>query len=167
MSFEQLLIELGKAHGVKAALSIVLAWLVGHLLPIAGFLAVGVVLVMSDWITGISAALQQKEKITSRGLLRTIRKIIFYCLAIVLVLIVETTFFGSKWIVSMVATYIALVELYSNLENISKITGTNVLAIVREAINGQLKKVNLKTKVPAPSDQLTDLEEEPSQNHSS
>lgn len=164
MNFEQLILELTKAHGVKAAASLVLGWLGNQLLPIAGFMAVCVVLVTSDWITGVSAALQQKEKITSRGLFRTVRKIIFYCLAIVLVLIVESFFFHTKWMVTMVACYIALVELYSNLENISKITGTNILAIVRGAINSQLKKVNLKANIPAPSDSLSDHEEEPTEN---
>lgn len=157
MSFEQLLFELGKTHGFKAGLSMMLAWLVGHLVPVAGFMLVGAVLVISDWITGVTAANIKKERITSRGLLKSIRKIALYCLAIVLVVIVEVTFFQTKTIVYVLASYIALVELYSNLENISIITGTNLLAVVRQAVNSQLKKVNLKINRPAPSDNLDTL----------
>lgn len=159
MSFEQIIIEMTKAHGFKAAVSIFLAWIGAHLLPVAGFMVAGAFLVACDWITGVTAARKRSQKITSRGLLRTIQKITFYCMAIVLVVIVEHTFFRSNWMVSLVATYIALVELYSNLENISIITGTNVLAIVRNAINIQLQRINLKANVPAESEVLKDLED--------
>lgn len=149
MTFEQLLLELARAHGWKAGLSIILSWLGIHLMPIAGFILVVIVLGISDWITGVTAARIKKEAITSRGLFRSVRKIVFYCLAIVLVVIVENTFFASTWLVYLVAVYIALVELYSNLENISVITGTNILGIVRKGINAQLAKVNLTLRQPS------------------
>ena len=148
MSFEQLLIEIGRAHGLKAAFSIILSWLGYWILPVAGFMAVCAVLVASDWITGVTAASMRREKITSRGLFQTIRKIVFYCLAIVLVVVVEQKFFHTDWIVFIVAAYIAILELYSNLENISSITGTNILKVVRMAINAHLKKFNIE--IPAP-----------------
>lgn len=148
MNFEQLLLELSRAHGWKAGLSLILSWLGLHLMPIAGFMLVATVLVISDWITGVTAARIKKDAITSRGLFRSVRKIVFYCLAIVLTVIVENTFFASSWIVYLVAVYIAIVELYSNLENISVITGTNILGIVRKAINVQLSRVNLTLREP-------------------
>lgn len=134
MSFEDLLIELVKAHGWKAALSLIISWIGMQLLPVAGFMIVGSALVFSDWVTGMTASYIRKEKITSRGLFRTVTKITFYCMAIVLTRIVENTFFHTTLMIYMVAAYIALVELYSNLENISAITGTNIIGVVKKAM---------------------------------
>lgn len=89
MSFEQLLIALGKVHGWKAISSILISWIGINLMPVASFLAVGIVLVISDWITGISAANKRGDKITSRGLYRSVQKVVFYSLAIMLVVSVE------------------------------------------------------------------------------
>lgn len=139
MSFEQLLLALGKAHGWKAISSLIFTWIGVNLMPIASFLAVGIILVISDWITGITAANKRGDKITSRGLYRTVQKIVFYSLAIVLVLIVEQSILGTDFLVYLVSSYIAIIELYSNLENISVITGTNVLQVVKEALSTYLK----------------------------
>jgi len=139
MSFEQLLVALAKAHGWKAISSIILGWIGVNLMPVASFLAVGIVLVICDWITGLTAAKKRGDKITSRGLYRTVEKIVFYSMAIVLVLIVEKSMLGTDWLVYLVSSYIALVELYSNLENISVITGTNILEVVKTAITSYVK----------------------------
>ena len=139
MNFQELLTNLFAAHGWKAVLSIVVAWIGNALLPVSAFLAVGVGLVCADWVTGITAAVVRREKITSRGLTRTLGKALFYSLAIVLVLIVERTFFAqSNWMVYMVSAYIALVELFSNLENISIITGTDIAAPLRRMLRRTL-----------------------------
>jgi phage-related holin len=138
MSFEELIMELVKAHGWKAALSLILSWIGMQLLPVAGFMIAGTVLVFSDWITGMTASYIHKRPFTSRGLFRTVQKVTFYCMAIILTRIVENTFFNTTFMIYMVAAYIALVELYSNLENISDITGTNVLAVVKKAVKVSL-----------------------------
>ncbi len=139
MNFEYLIMELSRAHGLKALLSIIISWIGVNLMPVASFIAVGIVLVTCDWITGVTAARMQKVKITSRGLFRSVQKIVFYSLAIVLVLIVEKSMLGTDWLVYLVSSYIAMVELYSNLENISVITGTNIIGVVKNAIGEYLK----------------------------
>ena len=134
MNFQEFITELARQHSVKAGMSLIGAYLLLHVLPIAHFLVIGVVLVVSDWITGVWAAIKRNEKITSGGLRRTIEKGVMYSLAIVLVLIVESAFFGTQYVVALVAMYISFVELFSNLENISNITGSNIIGAVRTII---------------------------------
>jgi len=134
MNFQDFIIALSKAHGLKAFFSLSGAFVALHLLPIAHFLAIGVLLVLCDWVTGVWAAINRKEKITSKGLRRTVGKVLLYSLAIVLVMVVETTFFESNYLVAVVALYISIVELFSNLENISSITGRNIIGVVRTTL---------------------------------
>jgi phage-related holin len=149
MNFQDFLQQLFLAHGWKAALSVVATFVGSALLPVSTFLAVGVMLVMADWITGVTAAIVRGDRITSRGLMRTMRKVLFYSMAIVLVLMVERAFFpSSHWMVYLVSAYIALVELFSNLENISSITGTDIAAPLRRALRLRLPWLTPKEKTP-------------------
>ena len=131
MNFQELITELVKAHSPRAIASLVAAFVFFHLLPIAHFLVIGTVLVISDWFTGVWAAMRRHEHITPKGLRRTIEKIVMYCLAIILVLIVEAAFLKTHYFVAAVALYISLTELMSNLENISSITGSNIIGAVK------------------------------------
>lgn len=134
MSLEQLLTALWHAQGPRAALSIVGMWLGMQLLPVASFILVGIGLVIADWATGITAARVRGVPITSAGLWRTVRKAVFYPVAILSSLAVEVTFLpGHSWLVYIVASYICFTELFSNLENISAITGTNIIGDVKRA----------------------------------
>lgn len=134
MNFQDFITELTRQHSAKAVASVVGAYLLLHVLPIAHFLVIGVVLVVSDWFTGVWAAVKREEKITSGGLRRTVEKAVMYMLAIVLVLIVESAFFGTSYVVALVAMYISFVELFSNLENISSITGSNIIGAVKTIV---------------------------------
>lgn len=139
MDFQELLSSLWRAHSPKAGLSILGSWIVLQLLPVAHFMAIGAFLVASDWVTGVTAAWQRGDKITSRRLARTVIKVIMYCLAIIAVMMVEKAFLpSSTYAVTVVAFYISLVELFSNLENISSITGSNIIGIVRKMVAGRL-----------------------------
>lgn len=152
MNFQELISQLFLAHGWKAALSLLVTFVGNALLPVSAFLAVGVVLVAADWLTGVTAAVVRGDRITSRGLLRTIRKVFFYSLAIVLVLTVEQAFFpGSHWMVYLVSAYISLVELFSNLENISSITGTDIAAPLRKALRMRIPWLMPKDKDNTPT----------------
>lgn len=134
MSFQQLILELVKANSFKAGTSLVGAFLFLQILPIAQFIAIAGLLVTSDWVTGVWAAYKRHERITSKGLRRTVEKILMYSLAIFITMVVEVAFFSSHYVVAAVALYICLVELYSNLENISSITNTNIIGVVKEVV---------------------------------
>ena len=149
MSFTDLLTELLRAHTPRAALALVAMWLGAALMPVASFIAVGIFLVITDWLTGISAARVRGVPITSAGLWRTIRKAVFYPVAIISSLVVERTFFqGSEWLVYLVAAYIALTELFSNLENISVITGTDIIGAVRRYARRRLGEAQQPSPPP-------------------
>lgn len=138
MSFQELLIGLVKAHSFKAGCALMLSWLTFHILPVAHFLAAGAFLVATDWVTGVAASIKARRKITSRGLIRTIGKITWYSLAIVLTLIVEKVYLHTTFMVITVSLYISFVELFSNLENISALTDRDIIGIVRRAVFARL-----------------------------
>lgn len=86
------------------------------------------ILVFSDTITGVWAALKRGEKVTSKGLGRTVTKILLYSLVIGLTFAFEH-FFTALKIVHMgqiASGYICLVELKSIYENVSSITGLDI-----------------------------------------
>lgn len=147
MNFQELIMEMIKAHSFKASISLLGAFMLFHLLPIAHFLVIGVLLVVSDTITGIWAAIKRSESINSKGLRRTIEKVVMYSTAICLVLAVESAFTGTKYFTMAVSLYIILVELFSVLENISGITGTNIIGAIRSLLYERFPKLKELLKV--------------------
>lgn len=113
--------------------------------PIWKFLLVVFFLVMTDLFTGIKAARRRKERIHSKGLRRSINKICWYFLAIILTRVVEMAFFDDTWIqnhltlVYMVAGFIASVEFQSNIENIGELTGIDIWSRIKNKINDLFK----------------------------
>lgn len=86
------------------------------------------ILIFSDTITGIWAALKRGEKVTSKGLGRTVTKMCLYSLVIGLTFAFEH-FFTALQIIHMgqiASGYICLVELKSIYENVSSITGLDI-----------------------------------------
>lgn len=86
------------------------------------------VLIFSDTVTGIWAAVKRSEKITSKALGRTITKMCLYSLVIGLTFAFEH-FFTALQLIHMgqiAAGYICLVELKSIYENVSSITGLDI-----------------------------------------
>jgi hypothetical protein len=59
-------------------------WLLSKIIPISPFLIFTVILVFCDLVTGIIAAKNRKEKITSFKIRRTVVKIVLYFIAILL-----------------------------------------------------------------------------------
>ena len=140
MTFTELILALAKAHGLKAGLSLIAAFLFQKILPVSPFMAACTVRVVADWMTGISAAKARKEAIISRGLRKTINKSVYYMLAIMLSQMMQDIYpilTGTTYIVGF---YIASTEFLSIIENISTITGTNVIGAIKKTILSRLKK---------------------------
>lgn len=110
----------------KAVLALVGGIIVAFLIPLIPFLGMVFVLVFVDLLTGIRAARKRKEDITSGGMKRTIEKITLYFAAIMLSEGMSQVFFAGAPITYVVATYIALTEFKSNIENISTVTGIDL-----------------------------------------
>jgi len=81
------------------------------------------ILVFSDLITGIWAAVKEKRKIKSKGLKRTTIKLLIYLLVVMLTFLTENILFGitNLLLTKIIASYIVLTELSSNFENCGKI----------------------------------------------
>lgn len=99
------------------------SWLLAFVLPSASFLIFTVVLVFADLCTGTMAAKHRGETIHSRGLRRSVSKIVLYLLAILLSEGFEKVFELHIDISYMVAGLISITELKSNMENIGEVTG--------------------------------------------
>lgn len=115
---------------IKVVIGLAFSWIAAWIAPILHFLIFTFVLTVLDFGTGVRAAQKRQEKITSKGFARTVEKLFFYMIAILLSHGMDFTFvkdlevdFSFAWIV---AGFISLTELKSNLENISSITGTDI-----------------------------------------
>lgn len=114
----------------KIVYAICFGWVASFFIPIKGFLLFTVAVVFADMITGIIAARKEGQKINSRGLYRTIEKIIVYFCAILIFEGSRNTFSLPFNITYMVASMIAGTELLSIAENVNRITGVNLGTII-------------------------------------
>ena len=108
------------------AFSLCCGFVASFFIPIRGFLLFTVFVVFADTISGVLASKKQAIEINSRGLYRTIEKIIVYFLSILIFEGAKQTFSIPLNISYMVASMIAVVELTSISENVKKITGVNL-----------------------------------------
>ncbi len=96
-------------------------------------------LIFIDLATGVWAAIKRKEPVTSKGISRTIAKIVLYELALATSYLVHQYMTGDLLPADkLVAGLIGIVELKSILENMNTINGSPVFAaIVNRAISAQ------------------------------
>lgn len=119
----------------KITYAICCGWIFSFFVPIKGFLIFTIFVVFADMGTGILAAKKEGQKINSRGLYRTIEKIIVYFCAILIFEGARNTFSLPFNITYMAAFLIATVELYSISENIKRITGVNLGVLITRFFN--------------------------------
>jgi len=118
----------------KITYAICCGWIFSFFIPIKGFLIFTVFVVFADMATGIIAAKKEGQKINSRGLYRTIEKIVVYFCAILIFEGARNTF-SLPNITYMAAFLIATVELYSISENTKRITGVNLGVLITRFFN--------------------------------
>jgi hypothetical protein len=101
----------------------------------AALFAIGF-LILSDTFTGIWAAWKNegKSSVTSRKMGRVITKLILYPLAIIIAKVAEQYLAPVIPWVEVTLGILAIVEVKSNFENISKILGFNLWDRVKKAI---------------------------------
>ena len=121
-----IIINLLKQGYESIAFSLCCGFIASFFIPIKGFLLFTVFVVFADTISGVLASKKQAIEINSRGLYRTIEKIIVYFLSILIFEGAKQTFSIPLNISYMVASMIAVVELTSISENVKKITGVNL-----------------------------------------
>lgn len=123
--------------------AVVTAAALNWLLPIKTFVAVTLLLVFADLITGIQAARKRSEVIHSRGFRRTALKFAMYCTAIISAHGIEAVYFPEFPMVFTISAYVAISEFWSILENVGSVTGVNVLESVRGRLS-EILKINQK-----------------------
>ena len=112
------------------------ASIVALLAPVIAMLATVSALVVCDLITGIAVAIQAKEKISSRGLKKTIVKLGIYLIVIVLSHVTELYLTrGVIPLLNIVTTLIGITELKSCVENLNILSGGSLLNSVMRAID--------------------------------
>lgn len=105
--------------------------------PIHAMLIATGFLIAIDTITGVWRAKVRGEKITSNGFRRLITKIVAYNLAIVTGFVIQTYMIPAIAVVGLISAAIAVTEGKSILENLSEITGVDLLSAVKEKLMGK------------------------------
>ncbi|MBQ4155886.1 MAG: phage holin family protein [Clostridia bacterium] len=107
------------------------------------------IFVAVDMITGISAAIKERQLIESNKLRKTIYKLFMYCTVIVLVHAIDTEMITvvNLGLARICAAIICGIELYSILENCYRITGNDVFRILTQFT---LKKIEDNTGAKLP-----------------
>jgi phage-related holin len=132
----------------KAALWSAVLWVYSLLVPLGAFLIITVWLVVADMVTGIAAAKYRKEPITSRGLRRTIIKMLLYTAAIISAQGMQLVFFNpaglDAHLAFVVAGLVALTEFKSLLENVEAVTNVPFIARITEILPDMWKLLRPK-----------------------
>ena len=119
---------------LKYSLTAAFAWICAFVVPVYPFIAMAVALIVVDFATGIRKAVAQNEKITSRGIARTVNKFFLYPAAIMLCEGMERVFFDNSPMIPLtyiVAAFICATEFKSVLENIGAVTGVDAWQAAR------------------------------------
>ena len=119
----------------KITYAICCGWIFSFFVPIKGFLIFTIFVVFADMGTGILAARKEQQKINSKGLYRTMEKIVVYFCGILIFVGARKTISLPFNITYMAAFLIETVELYSIAENIKRITGVNLGVLITRFFN--------------------------------
>lgn len=121
------------------AASMLGGWVLSFLSPMWPFLLLIFALTLTDLYSGTEAAKKRGEEINSRGLKRTVKKIVLYTAAVLLTEGCRVVFMPGMNITYVAAFTVCLTELKSNMENIYTVTGTNVWANLKIFLNSRMK----------------------------
>jgi len=130
-----------KAFELSTILKLGIPYIVFFFAPITIAIIGLTVLIFADVITGCKAAQVRGEEIRSNRMARTVSKIIFYSVAIMLSRLMEVAFIDFMPVAKLTAGYIAIVEFKSNLENIAVITGVDIWKHLMTKIEGWSKRI--------------------------
>jgi phage-related holin len=125
-------------HETWTALLQIFAFVVLYLTPISNYVHLVIVLIGIDLITGSYASIKEGQKFSASKLRYTVEKFVFYALAIIVGYVLQQIINSGSELARLVALYIGSVECKSIYENISRITRTDVMALIWEVLKGKL-----------------------------
>jgi phage-related holin len=104
-------------------ISKIMILIIAYFTPIKEMVNVMLIFLLIDLISGIWAAVKEKQQIQSAKLRRSITKFLWYTVAVMVAFMMETTF-NLTWtnLANIIAGFICIVELISIFENITRIT---------------------------------------------
>ena len=128
---------------LKAAIFVLAALLA----PVRPVIIATTCLVFADLVTGLMRAKKCGEPITAWGLRRTLVKTAVYLASIILGFVTETWLMGGFLpVTKIISGAIGVVELKSCLENLSQISGRDVLKVAIDKIAGPPMPTNTITQ---------------------
>lgn len=135
MNFEQVINALTEQVTLKAALAVLGGWVLSLFLPILKFIILLIMLLSSDFVTGMLASRKEGKAITSKRMSGTVVKFVVYSLGILLAHFLQLAFQAENILLGFpftywVAFFICLTELKSNFENIERITGVKLVSLL-------------------------------------
>ena len=123
-----------------------IAGMLGFFEPLWVLMLWFLIFVTCDAITGISASIKERQIITSNKLQKTIRKLVMYCMAIILTHAIDMYMLTiiDLGLAKICSSIICGIELYSIFENCYRITGNRVFKILTQFT---LKKIENETGI--------------------
>jgi phage-related holin len=114
---------------------------IGLLAPLADICIAVVILILADWVTGLWKSYKCKRRFTSYRLRLSIGKLVTYLLAIYLAHLLDVMIITDLdlHLATYVAAYIGVTELVSIYENISVITGKELMKDIAKSIMSSVK----------------------------
>lgn len=113
---------------------------IAYFAPVAPLIHAIMALWLIDWITGVWKSRLVKRRITSYRLRKTANKITGYIIAILAAHILNHSILGGSLHLPQIITgYIGITEFSSIMENLSEITGKNVLKEVIDKVWDMMK----------------------------
>lgn len=113
---------------LKAILTFCLATVAPHVALMIFML----MLIGTDFLTGMYASYRKKCEITSSRLKKTIEKFSLYSIAVICAIFFEAIFLPQIPLTKIVAGFISSVELLSIYENIRKICGVDIGGFIKQ-----------------------------------
>ncbi len=123
-----------------SALLQLFAFIVLYLTPISNYVHLVLVLIFFDLITGSYAAIKEGEAFSAKKLRHTVEKFVFYALAIIAGYILQQIIDDGSELARIVALYIGSIEVKSIYENISRITKTDLVALLWDLIKEKMEE---------------------------
>lgn len=110
-------------------------------MPMWSLIAYSTLLILVDLITGIKAAQNRKEKITSRAMSKTVTKFLLYNLSILVGHGASVIFYPELDLAKVVLAAISLIELTSIDENFKDILGFSIFGRILDLLKRDQSKI--------------------------
>lgn len=114
------------------------AFVILFLAPISNYVHLVLILIGVDLITGSYAAIKEGQRFSAKKLRCTVEKFVFYALAIIAAFLLQKIINDGTELARIVALYIGATELKSIYENISRITKTDIIAILWDTVKDKI-----------------------------